>query len=250
MPTRDELNARERKQGASSSPVAPPRRALPLKDLPVDKPMSLLALAKIRCSRTTRHWEKSVDWLANNRRDPTWPDMAKPPGQRWRETPADLEAERELWWKKRKRYDQVMGRSKMLHGALVAAVREVLASPKYITQGEGPDFASVEVPPGRAYQLAIDLANSSLSTLRGMTWEKVTVRRSQRRGGRKNDALGPALKYLRPRYPDGRIPDEMSTAELDRQMRAENVKVSQRTISRALAVLAAEAAAKEAMRPT
>jgi hypothetical protein len=255
VPTRDELNAGDRKRGASSSPVVPPRRALPLKDLPADKPLSLLALARIRCSRTARHWEKTVDWLANNREYPSWLGIAvdqagQRPGSRWKETWEDRLRWQRARLKQSERYDQVARRSEVLHVSLVAAVREVLASPGYLTQGEGPDCIPVEVPRGSAHQLMVDLANSSLSTSRGMTWEKVTVRRSQRRVGRKNDALGPALKYLRPLYPDGRIPDEMSIAELERQMRAAGVKASQRSITRALKGLVAEAAAREMTRPT
>jgi hypothetical protein len=154
---------------------------MPLKDLPADKPLSMLALARLRCQRTAYYWEKTNEWLANNRRDLPWLalsiESSRRPGSRWKETWQDREAESTAWIREKKRHDQVMRRSKVLHAALVATVREVLASPNYISQGVCPDCTTAEVPRGIADQLQIDIANSILRTSRGMTWEEVNVRR-------------------------------------------------------------------------
>ena len=136
---------------------------------------TLLELAEHLHPRTLYCWRKTIEWLANNHRLPTWQDaMGKPPS--WRESLNEMKH----WGKKSKRYDQVLRRSEVLHTRLLTVIRDVIASSDYLTQGVRPDGISAEVSRTVAHQLHIDLENGTLSTSRGMTWQEVTVRRGAR----------------------------------------------------------------------
>ena len=81
MPTRNKLkNNSQRKRRAPSSeelsspinPVVVIRRGSPASALSADKPYTLLELAEHLHPRTLYCWRKTIEWLANNHRWPTW----------------------------------------------------------------------------------------------------------------------------------------------------------------------------------
>ncbi len=165
--------------------------ASPVSALAADKAYTLLELAEhLRPrKRTLYYWRKTIEWLANNHRWPTWLDVMEKPldgasrsARRW-SRPSWRESLDELkqWGKKSERYDQVLRRSEVLHTRLLTVIRDVIASSDYLTQGVRPDGISAEVSRDIAYQLHIDLENSTLSTSRGMTWQEVTVRGGSKR---------------------------------------------------------------------
>jgi hypothetical protein len=165
--------------------------ASPVSALAADKAYTLLELAEHLQprKRTLYYWRKTIEWLANNHRWPTWLDVMEKPldgasrsARRW-SRPSWRESLDELkqWGKKSERYDQVLRRSEVLHTRLLTVIRDVIASSDYLTQGVRPDGISAEVSRDIAHQLHIDLENSTLSTSRGMTWQEVTVRGGSKR---------------------------------------------------------------------
>jgi hypothetical protein len=167
MPTRDKLKDPEQKRRPPSSPVAVLQQTR-VSTLLVDRAYTLMELAEQLRPRTLDYWRKTIKWLVSNKPYLDWVDLlvgpVKPSGLRPTVGP--------------KRYDQVLRRSEALYARLSAAIRDVIASPNYFTQGVRPDCTFGEIPRGSAHQLQIDLKNNTLSTSRGMIWQEVTIRRS------------------------------------------------------------------------